>query len=129
MSAGLYRMRISIPRFAFGSRPPLPPVPLEHETLLEAVTEAILARQLDPAEQTLRIMVGSGSKDAATLNLMGALCELRGDWKSARKNYGRAMSADRSYEPAQQNMRRWYELFTFGGTSEPLALHETMLLR
>jgi len=121
-------MKFSIPRIRFGSAP-LPPVPLERETLLEGVTEAILTRQLDPAEQTLRILLDGQPADAAALNLLGAVFELRGDWKSARRHYSRAIKADRNYEPAQQNMRRWYELFTFGRTQEPLALHEAIFLR
>jgi Flp pilus assembly protein TadD len=121
-------MRFAIPRFNAGSNR-LPQVPLERETLLEGVTEAIIARKLDPAEQTLQILLEGNPTDAAALNLLGAILELRGDWKSARRHYGRAMKADRSYEPAQQNMRRWYELCTFGRTQEPLVLHEAILLR
>jgi Flp pilus assembly protein TadD len=122
-------MRFTIPRFCFGSQSSLPPVPLERETLLEGVTEAILVKQLEPAEQTLRILLDGNPTDAAALNLLGTVFELQGNWKAARKHYSRAISADVTYEPAQQNMRRWYELFTFGRTSEPLALHETILLR
>ena len=60
--------------------------------------------------------------DAAFCNLVGILWEARGDHRRARKFYGDAIRADGRYEPAQQNMRRLYELATFGRTSQPVAL-------
>src|SRR5205814_2771676 len=61
---------------------------------------------LDPARRP--------GPDAQVLNLMGVICEARCDWKAARRWYGRAMSADRGFAPAHENMRRIYELYTFG---------------
>ena len=60
--------------------------------------------------------------DPAWLNLIGVIHELRRDWKNARRYYGRAIAIDGAYEPAQQNMRRLYELYTFGRSVEPIAL-------
>jgi len=60
--------------------------------------------------------------DAACLNLQGVIHELREQWKPARKLYHRAIRADGDYAPARQNMRRMYELYTFGHSDEPIAL-------
>jgi len=64
--------------------------------------------------------------DAAFCNLVGILWEARGDHRRARKFYGDAIRADGRYEPAQQNMRRLYELATFGRTSQPVALGDAL---
>ena len=42
----------------------------------------------------------------------------------AKRCYGRAIAIDSTYEPAQQNMRRLYELFQFGSSKEPINLGE-----
>ena len=60
--------------------------------------------------------------DAAFLNLIGAICEGHNQWRRARKFYGRAMRANRAFEPAQLNLRRLYELHTFGGCQQPVEL-------
>jgi CheY-like chemotaxis protein len=61
-------------------------------------------------------------RDAPYFNLLGVLYETQRNWRIARKFYGKAARADRSYQPAQQNLRRMYELWTFGRASEPLSL-------
>jgi hypothetical protein len=60
--------------------------------------------------------------DAARLNLLGAIHEMRKEWDEAKKCYGQAIRADRRFPPPQQNMRRWYELVTFGKSSLPILL-------
>jgi len=62
--------------------------------------------------------------DAACLNILGVIAEKRREWNHARRMYGRAIAADRYYLPAQQNMRRLYELHTFGHSTEPVALDD-----
>ena len=57
--------------------------------------------------------------DARCLNLLGLAAEARGDWKRAKRMYGQAIRRDRSYLPAEMNMRRYYELFTFGHSNVP----------
>ena len=59
---------------------------------------------------------------APFLNLAGAVCEAEKDWRMARCYYGRAIAADRCSADAQQNMRRIFELFTWGASREPIAL-------
>jgi hypothetical protein len=46
------------------------------------------------------------------------------DYDRAKKYYGQAIKLDKRYEPAQQNMRRIFELFNFGSSKEPVALGE-----
>jgi hypothetical protein len=57
--------------------------------------------------------------DAECLNLLGVIHEMRRQWRFAKRCYGRAIRADRHFEPAQQNMRRMYELETFGSSKLP----------
>jgi Flp pilus assembly protein TadD len=61
-------------------------------------------------------------EDAAFYNLVGVLWEVKGDQAGARRFYGKAIRADGDYAPAQQNMRRLYELWTFGRTREAVTL-------
>ena len=46
------------------------------------------------------------------------------DYDRAKRYYGQAIRLNRNYEPAQQNMRRIYELFQFG-SSRGLSTSET----
>ncbi|HEY5779934.1 MAG TPA: response regulator [Terrimicrobiaceae bacterium] len=58
-------------------------------------------------------------------NLGGVLFEMLEDYDSAKRYYGEAIRLNRNYEPAQQNMRRIYELFHFGSSKEPFNLGES----
>jgi DNA-binding response OmpR family regulator len=62
--------------------------------------------------------------NAEAFNLAGVLFEMQEDYERAKKYYGHAIKLDRRYEPAQQNMRRIYELFNFGSSKEPFNLGE-----
>jgi hypothetical protein len=44
------------------------------------------------------------------------------DYDRAKRYYGQAIRLNGNYEPAQQNMRRIYELFQFGSSREPFNL-------
>ena len=55
-------------------------------------------------------------------NLAGVLAEIREDYNQAKKCYGRAIRLDKNYEPAQQNMRRLFEVDHFGSSNEPANL-------
>jgi DNA-binding NtrC family response regulator len=61
-------------------------------------------------------------KSAEAFNLTGVLFEMQEDYDRAKKYYGQAIKLDKRYEPAQQNMRRIFELFQFGSSKEPVAL-------
>jgi DNA-binding NtrC family response regulator len=62
------------------------------------------------------------NKSVEAFNLAGVLAELLEDVDKAKKYYGQAIKLNKNYEPAQQNMRRLFELQNFGRTSEPLNL-------
>ena len=97
-----------------------------------------LARERDAALQELRLAIRMGfddqamhlatalgdrtAVDAECLNLLGVIHERRGEWKLARKLYGRSIRRDRKYAPARQNMKRMYELLVFGHSTQPIAL-------
>ena len=65
------------------------------------------------------------SKSVEAFNLAGVLAEMLEDVDKARKYYGQAIKLDKNYEPAQQNMRRLFELQHFGSSSEPFNLGGT----
>ncbi|HEY5751819.1 MAG TPA: response regulator [Chthoniobacterales bacterium] len=60
--------------------------------------------------------------NAESFNLAGVLFEMQGDQELAKKYYGHAIKLDKNYEPAQQNMRRLFELSHFGYSCEPYNL-------
>lgn len=102
----------------------LPGTPGPPVDCLMAVRDACFAIRrgcVDDAERILQSAAELGLHDAAWLNVMGVVHESRGDWCRARRFYGKAMRADRRFAPAEQNMRRWYELVTFGRTTWPIA--------
>lgn len=55
--------------------------------------------------------------DARCLNLLGVVYETTGRWTLAKQCYGRSIRASRTYPPPQINLRRYYELKTYGRTS------------
>jgi FixJ family two-component response regulator len=61
-------------------------------------------------------------KSVEAFNLAGVLAEMLEDVDKARKYYGQAIKLDKNYEPAQQNMRRLFELQNLGSSSEPINL-------
>src|ERR1700730_3425446 len=62
------------------------------------------------------------TKSVEAFNLAGVLAEMLDDVDKAKKYYGQAIKLNKNYEPAQQNMRRLFELQNFGSSSEPLNL-------
>jgi response regulator RpfG family c-di-GMP phosphodiesterase len=90
--------------------------------VLSRVRVALRASDVASAESLLMKAADLGEHDAAYFNLLGVIYELRRQWRLAQKMYGKSSRADKHYEPAQQNLRRVYELNTFGRTSEPAAI-------
>jgi FixJ family two-component response regulator len=64
-------------------------------------------------------------KSVEAFNLAGVLAEMLDNADKAKKYYGQAIKLDKNYEPAQQNMRRLFELQNFGSSSEPFNLGGT----
>lgn len=83
-----------------------------------------LCRFKEAREQIAKALeVRTDSEEA--FNLGGVLFEMLEDYDSAKRYYGKAIRLNRNYEPAQQNMRRIYELFQFGSSKEPFNLGES----
>jgi FixJ family two-component response regulator len=61
-------------------------------------------------------------KSVEAFNLAGVLAEINEDYNQAKKYYGQAIRLDKQYEPAQQNMRRLFEVEHFGSSKEPVDL-------
>ncbi|HWE93064.1 MAG TPA: hypothetical protein VG269_03755 [Tepidisphaeraceae bacterium] len=104
-------------------------MPLNCAAELLRACRAIRLADYDTAELALAAGVGiwpNVERCAAYLNLLGVIREARHDWRDACYWYRRAVMADRRYDPTQQNLRRIYELYTFGKSAEPLALGDEM---
>ena len=94
-----------------------------YEAILARTRLALVDGDLSRAEGLLLRAAPLGEKkDAAFHNLLGLLMELRGDFSGARAQYGKSMRVNKNFAPAQQNMRRMYELREFGTSQEPGAL-------
>lgn len=94
-----------------------------YEAVLGRVRRAVRADDMATAESLLMHAADlSAGRDAPYFNLLGVLYEAQGNWRLAKKFYTKALRADRSYEPAERNVRRMYELESFGRTSVPLTL-------
>jgi DNA-binding NtrC family response regulator len=74
------------------------------------------------AQRCLAKAFALNTKSAEAFNLAGVLAEVLEDYKGAKKNYGQAIRLDKTYEPAQQNMRRLFEVDHFGASDEPVNL-------
>ena len=100
------------------------PACLTDEQMLTITQDVCTAIRLGFPQQAMSMLESAGAaalRDASCLNLMGVIQERLGRWDLARRYYGRAMRADGRYQPAQQNMRRWYELYTLGCSTERIA--------
>jgi hypothetical protein len=88
-----------------------------YDQTIATARAALRAGKVAIAEDALmRAAPLAGEDDPDFFNLLGLVHESRCRWKSARAAYGRAITGDRRYLPAQQNMKRLYELNTFGHT-------------
>ena len=90
--------------------------------VLDRVRRSLRLANFTTAEGLLMRAADLAGRDAQYFNLLGVLYEANHDWRLAKKFYGKAIKFDRRYEPAQQNMRRLYELLQYGSTIHPVAL-------
>jgi DNA-binding NtrC family response regulator len=91
---------------------------------LLAAKRAINNREFDAARAHLAEVIRQNDRMIEAHNLLGVLFEMKHEYAVAKKCYGRAIAIDSKYEPAQQNMRRLFELFHFGSSKEPMNLGE-----
>ena len=98
-----------------------------YDVVLNRVRRSLRMADFSTAESLLMKAADlKGMNTAPYFNLLGVLYEAQRKWRLARKCYGKAIAADGRYDPAQQNMRRIYELYTFGRSKEPIALGDEM---
>lgn len=93
-----------------------------YEAIMARVRKSLRQSDVASAESLLMKAADLAEHDAAYFNLLGVIYEVRRQWRLAQKFYGKSVRFDRNYEPAQQNLRRVYELYTFGRSKEPVAL-------
>ena len=108
------------------------PEPARHESdgemeegyagVLNRVRRALRVADFATAETLLMKAADLAHQNAPYFNLLGIIYEARHQWRLAQKFYGKAMKADRHYQPAGLNMKRLYELNTFGRTKLVVAL-------
>jgi two-component system OmpR family response regulator len=91
---------------------------------LATARRLIRLENLDAAHTYLLKTLELNDRSAEAFNLGGVIAEMKGDVKKAHKFYGRSIWLDGHYEPAQQNMRRLYEVDQFGKSEEPVHLGE-----
>lgn len=113
-----------VPRFAalIGNYADSPKTQIPRRLLvLRDALVAICDGRWNDAEKALTIDGAAEPCDAVFLNLLGIVCQGRHEWKQAKRFFGRAMRI-RDFVPAEQNLRRLYELETFGKTSLTITL-------
>jgi Flp pilus assembly protein TadD len=89
---------------------------------LAMVRSALRREDWVEAEALLMRAGPIAGNDPAFFNLVGILREVEGNKDAAADFYGRAIRADSGYAPAQQNMRRLFELRKFGHTDQTVCL-------
>jgi len=87
---------------------------------LAQAKRALNHRWFDEAEVYLKQAIALDGGSAEAHNLMGVLHECRNEHDASYREYKAALKADGHYEPAQHNMRRYYERFTFGRSDVPI---------
>src|SRR5271166_935443 len=100
--------------------------PLRPEELrsIVAAKRCLNLRAFAKARLHLARALELNAKSAEAFNLAGVLSEVLEDYDRAKKCYGQAIKLDKNYEPAQQNMRRLFEVDHFGSSKEPVNLGE-----
>lgn len=99
-----------------------PEPPRDFEYFLRCAKRAINLRDFTAARSNLISALEINPDSPQALNLAGVMFEMRDEFEQARRYYGRAIKVNKSFEPAQANMRRVYELFHFGSSHEPYNL-------
>jgi DNA-binding response OmpR family regulator len=103
--------------------PPAPPRD-DFDSHIVTAQRLLNLRDFGRAKKHLIRALELNDKSAEAFNLTGVLFEMQEDYDRAKKYYGQAIKLDKRCEPAQQNMRRIFELFNFGSSNEPVALGE-----
>jgi len=93
--------------------------PLDADYYLRCAKRAINLRDFAAAKLNLAKVLELNSNLPQAFNLVGVMLEMREEYDQAKRYYGQAIKLDKDFEPAQQNMRRIFDLFNFGSSKEP----------
>jgi DNA-binding response OmpR family regulator len=109
-------------RTPYTPAPPPEPVTVasQYAANLAQAKRALNHRWFDEAEIYLKQAIALRVDAAEAHNLRGVLHELRGEHDASYREYRAALKADHHYEPARNNMTRYYERFTFGRSTVPI---------
>ncbi len=107
---------------------PAVPRPQVRDELLRRARAAIRAGAPELAEALGTEYGDLARSDAACLNVLGVIAEARGRWTDAKRFWGKSLRADPRYAPAYQNLRRYFELWTWGRSEYPRALGDETAL-
>lgn len=99
-----------------------PEDPHDFDYYLRSAKRAINLRDFAVAKRNLVRALEIDNNSPQALNLAGVMLEMREEYDQAKRYYGHAIKIDKNFEPAQANMRRIYELFHFGTSSQPFNL-------
>lgn len=95
---------------------------------LQDARRAIRDGELGRAQCLLMEAASAGSRDAAFLNLVGVVHEVRGRQRMAQWFYRQAVASDPEYAPAWHNFWRTYEMEMFGQSRRLVALDDGISL-
>lgn len=94
-----------------------------YEKVVDRIRKSMRQADFTSAESLLTKAAETREQQTAEyFNLLGVLYEAQRKWRLARKCYGKSIAADHKYEPAQLNIRRLYELHSFGRSSQNVML-------
>lgn len=91
----------------------------DFDYFLRCAKRAVNLRDFAAAKRNIVRALELNPNSPPALNLAGVMFEMCGDYDKAKRHYGQAIKFDKNFEPAQQNMRRIFELFNFGSSKEP----------
>jgi tetratricopeptide (TPR) repeat protein len=95
----------------------------EYDQALTHIRHALRVVDYSSAESLLEKASERKNKYTAEYyNLLGVLYEAQRKWRLARRCYGKAIAVDKRFEPAQANMRRLFELHTYGRSHQAVML-------
>jgi DNA-binding NtrC family response regulator len=78
----------------------------DYESHIELAKKCMGERKFDAAAEHVRQAIAADPSQAEAFNLLGAICEIRGNVSEARKNYRAALALDPTYAPAEANLGR-----------------------
>lgn len=90
--------------------------------LVGQAASAIRRGEIDLAEWLINEHGDEARHSAECLNLLGIVALSGGEWTKALRLWRQAFRANGTYEPVRRNLRRYFELCSFGKTIEALAL-------